>query len=102
MEQQIATGTHEGPGFDVPEQGLHLRRGDGDAWHGVLDTSMGPVSTVMGDMPIGDRVGKDEFVVDVPEQFVALTVDGDRMDGSIRTGDGDIPFTGMGRSTSSS
>lgn len=96
MESQISTGTHNGPGIDLPEQGLHLRRRQGDDWHGVLDTSMGPVGVDIHRSHVagGDEVGGDEVVLPVPEQFVALKVDGEALTGDIRSGFGVIPFRG--------
>lgn len=95
MESQISTGTHHGPGLDVPEQGLHLRRSKG-SWHGVLDTSMGPVEMYARTMPAGEQVGQDEIVLGVPEQFVALRRDGNSMTGSIDTEAGPVLFSSRG------
>lgn len=95
MESQISTGMHEGPGINIPQQGLHLiLNGETGMWHGVLDTSMGPVATDMDTVPAGERVGTHEFILGVPEQFVALSIRGDEMHGTIVTEGADIPFRG--------
>jgi hypothetical protein len=91
MEPQIDTGASRGTGFDVPEQGLHLRGEPGGPHRGVLDTSAGPVPVHI-DVD-GDEV---EVVVGVPEQFVALTAHDDGYDGTLVTDRGDLPARDIG------
>lgn len=111
MEAQMSTGGSDGTGFDVPEQGLHLRTMGLDTVGrtvrgGALDTSMGPIAVEMLDDAVhGWSDGRertpvetpaddvDERIVAVPEQFVRLLGDKGALRGMLRTEAGDVHVT---------